>query len=410
MSWRDTYRSASFRGAPFHVESAETSHGRRQAVHEHAQRDVPYTEDLGRKAREFSVSGYLLGADYHLDRDKLIEACEQAGPGLLVHPYRGELTVVCRGLSVSESSQDGGICRVSMTFLEAGEASFPRATTNNVNAIGAASSDVISAARETFVERFTASGFPAHVAQAAQDGLAAVSKFMSAPGFNFAGEMAAASDLYYSARSMVGEASGLIGAPFAMADRLIGMVGGVRAGFGLGSFGMLSSLVGRFATRFAGKTRTPSARQMAANHYATNDLVRQVAIAELSKEAVARLAAPVAAPGAPFSAAPSVQEAVAVRTQITDLIDAELENERTTDEMFTAMTALRAQVATGIPGQDSALPRALAYTPRATLPALVVAHQIYGDARRADEIASRNNPRHPGYLPGGQALEVLADG
>jgi prophage DNA circulation protein len=42
----------------------------------------------------------------------------------------------------------------------------------------------------------------------------------------------------------------------------------------------------------------------------------------------------------------------------------------------------------------------------ATLPALVVAHRVYGDATRADEIVSRNRVRHPGFVPGGIALEV----
>lgn len=50
------------------------------------------------------------------------------------------------------------------------------------------------------------------------------------------------------------------------------------------------------------------------------------------------------------------------------------------------------------------------YTPRETLPSLLVAYQIYGDAGRADEIAARNTPRHPGFLVGGNQLEVLADG
>jgi prophage DNA circulation protein len=39
----------------------------------------------------------------------------------------------------------------------------------------------------------------------------------------------------------------------------------------------------------------------------------------------------------------------------------------------------------------------------------VVAHQLYGDATKADEIIARNrNVRHPGFVRGGQALEVLS--
>jgi prophage DNA circulation protein len=44
------------------------------------------------------------------------------------------------------------------------------------------------------------------------------------------------------------------------------------------------------------------------------------------------------------------------------------------------------------------------------VPSLLVAYQIYGDAGRADEITKRNEPRHPGFLMGGNQLEVLADG
>ena len=49
------------------------------------------------------------------------------------------------------------------------------------------------------------------------------------------------------------------------------------------------------------------------------------------------------------------------------------------------------------------------YTPQATLPALVIAHRLYGDATRADEVCVRNNVRHPGALRGGMALEVLSE-
>ena len=48
-------------------------------------------------------------------------------------------------------------------------------------------------------------------------------------------------------------------------------------------------------------------------------------------------------------------------------------------------------------------------TPEATQPALVLAYGLYEDAGREAEIVTRNKVRHPGFVPGGQALEVLAD-
>lgn len=422
MSWRDTYRTASFRGATFHVESAETSHGRRQAVHEHAQRDVPYTEDLGRKAREFSVTGYLIGADYHTSRDALIKACEQSGPGQLVHPYRGELTVVCRGLSVSESSQDGGMCRVSLTFLEAGQASFPRSVTNSVNAIGKAGNLAMLAAKAGFLSKFMTTGFPAFVSEAAAAGMAALSGFLGGSGFNLAGEIASAADFAKSVTKLAGDAMALASDPLGMADRILGVTGKIRSAFGANAFGMLVGLFNQFSDdEYAGSTATPSRRQQAANRRAMNELVRQAVIVEMAREAAviasrstpatAALSVPtatgIATPALPVYA--SRQEALTARAAITDALDAEVERTQN-DEAFVALIALRAEVVKGIPSAGQDLPSLISYTPRETLPALLVAHQLYGDASRADELAARNRPRHPGFMAGGQALEVLSDG
>lgn len=396
MTWRDTYRPAAFRGVTFHVESSETSHGRRQAVHEHAQRDVPYTEDLGRKAREFSVEGYLLGADYHLARNALIEACEQAGPGLLVHPYRGELTVVCRGLSVGETSQDGGLCRISLTFLEAGEASMPRAVVNSVNAIGKAGNGVIDGAKSGFLSEFLTDGLPGFVVDAASARLTQVTDFLASPGFNLSGEFAAAAEYAYQVRELAADAMDLVLQPTQLVDRLTGVLGLMRGAFGGNSFGALSGLFQAFTTNYGGKTNTPSRQQQAKNHNAMGELVRQVAVAEAAKSAV-------------VTEYPSFPEAVAARETL--LVSVDEESERTAnDDAYVALSALRTEIVRGIPRQGARLPQLLEYKPAVTLPALLVAYQLYGDAGRADEIAQRNAPVHPGFLTGGAALQVLSNG
>lgn len=417
MTWKDELRPASFRGVPFKVDNADSNHGRRQAVHEHAQRDVPQTEDLGRKAREFTVEGLILGKDYFGPRDALITACETAGAGVLVHPYRGELTVVCRGLAVRESAADGGMCRVSMTFLEAGEASFPSATVDSVNAISKASNTLTVESQSGFVDRFVTTGFPSFVRDAAASQLKGIADFMAAPGFNLAGELDAASDFYSSVRSLAADASDLVLTPIKLAQRLIDVVTGIRSGFGsfasfsptlrslsgLGSsatgansYRVLTKLVSKSQSPYVGITQTPSRKQQAANYEAMNELVRQVAIGEMSKEAV-------------VTEFESIQDATKSRTEITDLLDVEAER-TTNDSVYVALGGLHTEVVRGIPQNGQSLPQLINYTPRVTLPSLLVAYQVYGDASRADEIAMRNKPRHPGFLPGGDPLEVLADG
>lgn len=414
MGWRDNYRAASFRGVPFFVESADSTHGRRQAVHEHAQRDVPYTEDLGRKAREFSVSGYLIGAEYQTQRDELIKACETAGPGVLVHPYRGEMTVTCRGLGVSESSNEGGMCLVKLTFLESGEASYPSAKVDTVNAISAKGNAVTAAAEKSFVSDFLTTGFPAYVAESAATGLADLGEFMAAPGLNFAGDLQAASDFYLQAKGLASDAFSLVQQPLQMVSRITGLFGSIRSAFGINAFGMLTSLFDRSPSSYSGSTATPSRQQQATNSIAMNALVRQVAVAEAAKAAVVTQTPVTTASGVTqVSTVPTVydsyQAAIKVREELVDRIDSESES-TPNDELYVALSDLRTNVVKAVPDPEQDLARIVQYVPRETLPSLLVAYQIYGDAGRANEIAARNNPPHPGFLMGGNQLEVLADG
>lgn len=397
MTWRDMYRSASFRGATFKVESADSAYGRRQAVHEHALRDVPYTEDLGRRAREFTVTGYLVGENYHLERDTLIEACETPGPGQLVHPYRGELTVVCRGLSVNEASQNGGMCRVSITFLEAGEASYPRAVTDSVNAISRAGNSVISAAQAGFVERFITDGFPGFVLEAAMQRLQEITDFLGAPGgINLAGELEAAASFSRALRNLADNAMSIVQQPEQLASRLIDMVDLASDAYGENAGALFVGLMEQVSASYGGLTNTPSRRQQATNHEAIDELVRQVSLPAVARAAVA-------------IDYPSYQDANSARQTLVELIDTEMERTGN-DEAYVTLGALRTEVARGIPQPEVDLPQLVEYTPPSTQPSLLVAYKLYGDAGRADEIVSRNKPHHPGFLPGGQQLEVLSDG
>lgn len=121
--WRDRLRPASFRGVEFHVEEAARAGGRRAFLHEYPKRDTPYAEDLGRKGEGFTVTGYLVGPDYILDRDDLIAALNAEGPGLLILPTQGEFDVQPGPFSSIERRERGGFVEIAMNFLEAGTAS-----------------------------------------------------------------------------------------------------------------------------------------------------------------------------------------------------------------------------------------------------------------------------------------------
>jgi prophage DNA circulation protein len=113
--------SGSFRGATFRLDSYQTATGRRADVREYPLRNIPNAEDLGRKARRFQFTAYVLGAGWEADRDVLLNACEEDGPGTLVHPFHGEHQVICENCTVSES-RAGGVryCAFELEFVEAG--------------------------------------------------------------------------------------------------------------------------------------------------------------------------------------------------------------------------------------------------------------------------------------------------
>lgn len=121
--WRLRLRPASFRGAGFYVEAGTRSGGRRLAPHEYPKRDLPYVEDMGRKARGYSVTAYCLGPDYQDDRDALILALEAEGSGTLVLPALGDVVVKAGPYAVIERRERGGFCEFEISFLEAGEES-----------------------------------------------------------------------------------------------------------------------------------------------------------------------------------------------------------------------------------------------------------------------------------------------
>src|SRR5580765_1191304 len=58
--WRADLQRARFRKAFFHVEGTGIDSGRRMVVHEFPKKDLPYAEDMGRRAYEFTVRGYCI--------------------------------------------------------------------------------------------------------------------------------------------------------------------------------------------------------------------------------------------------------------------------------------------------------------------------------------------------------------
>lgn len=145
--WRDRLQPASYGGARFKVEVDTQGGGRRNATHEFPHRDEPWTEDMGRRARRWTVSGYLIGPQYIRARDALIAVFEAEGPHALVHPTLGTVQANIDEYEIVERRELGGFCLVEMRFVEAGSQPGTKVTSDTRSQVKSAadSSDAAAA-------------------------------------------------------------------------------------------------------------------------------------------------------------------------------------------------------------------------------------------------------------------------
>ena len=155
MGWRDNLVQASFRGVEFSVDETESPiAGRRVAVHEYPGRDEPFVEDMGRVTKRWTIEAFVLGDDYDVTREELIEACNMPGPGELVHPYLGALQVACTACSLTERTREGRMARFSLSFVEAGENQYPSSRANTTDSTRTRAGAAIAPIRDQFAGDF----------------------------------------------------------------------------------------------------------------------------------------------------------------------------------------------------------------------------------------------------------------
>ncbi len=399
MTWRDQLRPASFRGVPFHVTQATGTFGRRSVTHEYPFRDLPYVEDLGRRARTLRIEALLLGEDYMARRDALIAALEEAGPGKLVHPYYGELTVSVddAGAQIEESTERGGMCRISFGVVESGEARFPAASAATQEVVEQRAAAAQRAAADGFAETVTTDGVPGFALESAYallgDALDAIEgAIATVPGL-----AAGRPELLGLIAALRPDIAAALRTPWALAQRVQALFAQLR-----GALGPEQSVRTLLPFRDFGvglphlPSTTPSRRREAANRAALVELVRCSAAVERAR-ATASLAF------ADYDTAVRTRDSVV--EQIDRVADASLH-----DALFQALTALRAAVVRDVGQRGADLARVGRVRRDRPVPALVLAYELYGDPARDADLIERNRIAHPGFLPTDRDLEVLVDG
>ncbi|MDP3088871.1 MAG: DNA circularization N-terminal domain-containing protein [Methylotenera sp.] len=397
MGWREQLQKASFRGVAFEVESDDATFGRRVETHEYPQRDIPYVEDLGRKARERNLTGFVIGDDYMAKRDALLGALEKAGAGELVHPYYGRMTVSVTDVRVSHSFRDGGMCSFQISFIESGELSFPAAV-NSTSTQSLQAADVLEASCiADFTEKFSIENLPDF---AVQDALASFNGALD----TLDGALSRTGVLLDNPLSLLqGDMTNLIRTPASLASRFFGIFSKgesvLSAVSGLGdinALNMLNVLTGiRLTNLFASSNvtgSTPTRVAMARNQQAINTMMRQ----SLITQATGMVAA---------MPLPIYDDAIVVKNELLTVIDTELQ--MANDTNYLALKNVRTKTHADVTARTQGAARLKNITPKEVTPALVLAYDLYEDTTRDAEIINRNKVRHPGFVPA-NVLKVLS--
>lgn len=119
MSWLLTLHDASFKGRKFEVISTDDAAGRDIAKFERPYVDGAETEDLGRKPREFAMQAVFYGLFYEDALNTFMSILEEPDPGELVHPIWGSIPAVqLESWRVHHDAERPDYATVDLVFIE----------------------------------------------------------------------------------------------------------------------------------------------------------------------------------------------------------------------------------------------------------------------------------------------------
>ena len=392
--WRDGFREGSFRGVPFKTDSSQVQGGRRKQDREFAKRDIGNSEDLGKRLKKFTLELLVIGDDYFSQRDALEAALETQGAGELIHPYRGTLQVQAGNYTLIETVREGRLARFSVEFTEAGEVKFPDQVNDDLSESSDNAKVLKEKSKSVFETIFSVANQPAFVVESATDTLKAGLDFaeksvqkVTDPVTNFA----------FAISNIKASLNDLVKAPGELAQR-------IQDSFDL----LLSQFEDEPETseRIFGNFRnlsdddaflpvigdTPSRSTEQVNQDAILDLLNQTALADQAESAIE----------VDFL---STSDALDSRNQIIDGLDNELLDTED-DDLFQSIKDLQTSLTRAIPRTGTT--ELISITLKKTLPALVIAYAEFEDLDKETEIVEQNAVEHPGFVPGGDTIQVSA--
>ena len=389
--WRDRFRQGSFRGVPFRISSHSYNGGRRSVAHEFPSRDRGNTEDLGKKLPGFSMELYIIGDDYFVQRDALIEALNEEGHGELIHPYLGSHQVQVGPFSLTESVQEGRVARFTVQFITAGVPEFPVQAADAFEGILGVSEETLRQAGETFAETIDLLNVPARVSEQAAEFVESGVNLVEAVVRKVGTVADGVSEVAFNLRNTRANILSLLNQPRVLATRFSDAFSLLFES--VTDFVQLSRTLSSDTSSFRGAPiigTTPTAMIARRNQIAIENLIIQISLSFQARAAIQ----------GDYS---SVNESLEILSLFNRSLDGALDRS-TSDASFQSLKDLKTEVNRGLPPQN--VGQLVSFTPPQILPAMVLVYQLFGDIEKEEELVRQNRIRHPGFVPKSLALEV----
>lgn len=388
QAWKMRMQSASFRGVPFQVYAAGGELGRSTALHVFPNGSTPYPEDLGKAPQFYEVQGFVSGSSYMAQRDALEAALQQPGPGTLVHPWYGSLYVALAGpVRTQHSAADGGLWQFQARFVRVEK---PGGLTGSPNL-----SDMVSGRVNAVAQR--AQALADSVGQYMDKGAWVVSQIESAAGVFIS-----------SVKSVLSLPEGL-SALAGMAGSTGWLAGLVSSGnFGASCWEMIQAGVdnlpsGSGPSALLGLVQAAPEVPVSAAFGTSRRAAAegQRIVANVQRQMCVSAACAVAAGHTPST----TREAGTLQAAVLDAMDAAQLDAG--DAAFAVLSDLRTVTLRAMAEKARTLPDVISVTERQVMPSLAVAWRWTGGIEAEQDLIIRNGLRHPGFVPGGRALELI---
>ncbi len=360
MSNAPVYRQASYRGVPFEVEGESVTFGRRGPLHEYVNQDVPYFEDMGRRASEFRVTAFVRGANHLVLAQNLMDAINLEGEAELVLPSRQTEVVICTEAERSDDTRrEGLVTRFELTFVEAGQFQFPTGLLDTIANLIDSAATAINAISADVRAPFSSltSGLFRIEQSASRLGVSVASIFQIATDFE---------DVSNLIQSIIpGDTVSALNEIIELAD---------------------------FESAVAPIVQGP----IAVSEY------EQALEFDRAFRSVAALHAASVASQLQFS---NRAEALSIRQRISDALIRDIND--MTLEQVQAVTATRHAFIIDMTSRVAVLPAFATINLGQSLPSVVAAHRVFGDWTRESDLRTWNATSHPLFMD--QVIEVLRD-